>query len=254
MKKRFFLVALILSLSIMLCSETHLFQNFYRDAIIEDALFIKGHFQYTNTKFDVGPFEYEWSTMNIGFIGGYPVMQDLEIDVGLDFISISPDEGDGESGISDITVAGKYMFLISEQKVASGGYITLPVGSEDVGQGNLNFGFFGAGRMMLNDTVDLTATAGLDFFEVEEYNPNTGKTDTEYETGFVLGAGSVISIAEQIDLVPEFLMITEAEYSMLSCGVDYKLNQDSSIRGMFGFGMDDGSPDLLFRIAYLMGF
>ena len=254
MKKRLLIVILMISLSILLWSETHLYQNFYRDALIEEGLFAKGHFQYTNSKFEIGSYEYEWSTMNIGFVGGYPIMPNLEVDAGLDFISISPDEGDGESGISDLTVAGKYMILEGDQDIAAGGYITLPIGSEDIGQGNLNFGFFGAGRMTLSEKVVLTAAAGLDFFEVEKFDLNTGKTDTEYETGFVLGAGSVISVAEKIDIVPEFMMITEAEYSMLSCGADYKLNEQSSIRGMFGLGMDDGSPDLLFRIAYLMGF
>ncbi len=253
-KRGVLLIVLLISTVISLCSETHLFQNFYRDALIEDGLFGEGHFQYAQTKFEAGPFEVKWSTINVGAIAGYPVTPDLEIDAGIDFISISPDEGDSESGISDITVGGKYLILKKEQEIAIGGLVTLPVGSEDVGQGNLNFGFFGAGRMNIKDNMIITGTIGLDFYEMEKYNINTGKTDTEYETAFVLGAGTIIGLNPDLDLVPEFMMITEIDYMMLSCGADYKINENSSLRGMFGFGLDDGAPDILLKLSYLMGF
>ncbi|MBN2460175.1 MAG: transporter [Candidatus Cloacimonetes bacterium] len=226
-------------------NEIHLFQNFYRDAMITSQLFLNGSFQYSKSSM----MKVDWTTMDIGIKAGYPISDKLEADAGISFISISPDEGDGESGLSDVLVSGKYCFK-TDPVISAGAFMTLPVGSEDIGQSNLNFGFWGAIRHRLSEPVEINGSVGLDF--VEGVDAETG--DTEYKNDFVLGGGAVYSLSEKIALVPELTFTSDSDYSLLSCGIDYSLSASGKMRGMLGLGLDDGAPDILLHLSYLTGF
>jgi len=230
-------------------NNVHLFQNFFRDAIIAPNFYAEGSFEYSKTEI----YDFDWSTMTIGVKGGYPINNKIEADARINFISITPEEGDGESGISDLLILGKYMIVETGPNIAVGAKITAPIGSEDVGQGNLNFGFFGALRHKLADKIELTGTLGLDFFETTT-NDDEGKEDTEYETSLILGAGSIYYLNQKFSIVPEFMIQTEVDYTMLSCGVDYLISSKGRLRGYFGLGLDDGAPDMMIGASYFTSF
>jgi len=238
--------------------DVHLFQSFLRDAAIANTMYGEGGLQYQS--FDGG------SIFSFGAQGGYPVSPLIEVNAGIGFLSYSADKADGSSGISDLAVAGRYNLMQGKTMVSAGGLVTLPIGEEKVGQGNLNFGGFGALRYPLDNGMVITGTAGLDFYETKEityeaptFNGTTFsgggfKEETKYKTSFVLGGGVIYPTNDQLNLVGEFTLKTEVDYMLLSGGADYKLESGSRLRGALGIGLDDGAPDFLIMGSFLHSF
>jgi hypothetical protein len=203
-----------------------------------------------------------FSNMLIGAQGGYGINPNLEVDARVSFAKLSPEEGDGESGLSDIFVAGRYLLPIKNLKAAAGGYVTLPIGKEEVGGGKLNFGAFAALRHPLSSGMVITGNVGINFVEIKkidyDFDPNTFKTTTketsDYENSIRLAAGLIYPVNPQLNVVGEWFMETEIDYMMISGAADYKLSPTGRLRGGLGLGLDDGAPDFLFMASYLMTF
>ena len=225
-------------------TDVHLFQTFLRDATISSHGYGEAGFVY-------GDYDYA-STWGIGIQGGYPINPKLEVGAQWAFVNWSPEVGDGQSGISDLTVAGRYLIIPDKYNLSAGGYITLPIGSEDVGQGNLDFGAFGALRYPLSNGMVITGVLGLDFIETTSNDVNTGDEKTDRETSILLGGGAIYPINEQFHAIGELNLHTEGEYTLLSGGVDYSLANGSKIRGGLGFGLERGAPDLMLMASFMM--
>jgi len=225
-------------------SDVHLFQNFLKDSPIAQKAYVEPGFNYGD--YDL------FSTFELGAQGGFPINPDLEIAGALNFVRFNPEVGDGESGLSDLTVLGKYRIKTdANMDVSAGGLLTLPIGSEDVGQGNLNFGAFGALRYPINEKLSGSAVLGLNFIEVTTFDLQ-GNEDTEYETSVQLGGGVIYSINQQMSLVGELNIMTEEEYTMLSGGLDYVHSSTGRLRGGIGLGLNDGAPDFALFFGYLL--
>lgn len=237
------MMLVVLSLS---AQDIHLFQSHLQDGKIFPGGFAEGYFQY-------GGYE-NISTMNIGVQGGYAILPNLEIDGRWGFISWNPEEGDGESGLSDLLISTRYGIMQDIPEIAAGAYITLPIGEEKIGQEHLNFGVFGAIRYLLNEQFTLTGKLSLDFIETIKYSWDSMEEETEYENSLGLGIGSIIALNEKIALVPEMAFQSEGDYALLSCGADYSMMANGKIRAMLGLGLDDGAPDILLQLGYLFGF
>ncbi|MFZ0390754.1 MAG: transporter [Calditrichia bacterium] len=235
-------------------SDVHLFQGFLKDSPINSVGYGEGSIVYGNYDF--------LSTFGLSLRGGYPINPQVELNAGLGFSSMNPDQGDGQSGLEDIYVGGRYNIVPGPTNISAGGYLTLPVGEEKIGEGNLNFGAFGALRHPLENGMVITGLLGLDFIEMEtysySYNPVTmqydTKTDSDYKTSLLLGAGVIYPLDPQINIVGEFNMMTETDYALLSGGVDYQLNNAGRLRGALGFGLDNGAPDFMLMAGYLFNF
>jgi len=229
-------------------SDVHLFQTFLRDAPISKT-------GYGEVGFVYGDYDYA-STWGIGVQGGYPINPKIELGAQWGFVNFSPEVGDGQSGISDLTVAGRYLIIPANLNFSAGGYLTLPIGSEDVGQGNLDFGAFGALRYPLNNGMVITGVLGLDFIETTEvtYDPITYETkeETSHESSILIGGGAIYPINEQFHAIGELNFHTEGDYALLSGGVDYSLAGGSRIRGGLGIGLDDGAPDFMLMASFLL--
>jgi len=218
--------------------EIHLIQSFFQDASLNSGPY--GEIGLNYLDYENG------SIFDVGVQGGIPIASKFDLSTGLHFQSINPEgDLDGESGIADIPIYGRYL-IVSQQnfKVSGGAYLTLPVGSEDIGWGNTNFGFFGATRYGVSNQVTLTGTLGLDFLEVGD----------DRETSLNLGFGSIIGVTNELNIIPEFLFQTETEYLALSGGVDYKISSMGHLRGVILLGLDDGAPDLGVGGAFLFEF
>lgn len=218
--------------------DVHLFQAFLRDAPITSTIYAEGGLDY---------WDYEnGSTLYVGAQGGYPINPQIEVNAGLDFVNISPDKGDGQSGLSDLTIAGRYAISPKNAKISAGGFLTLPIGEEKVGASKLNFGGFGALRHPLNNGMVITATMGLDFLETTNY-----EGDSDRETSLVLGGGAIYPTSDHLNVIGELMLKTKIDYLMLSGGADYKLQAGSRVRGALGIGLDDGAPDLTIMFSFL---
>lgn len=217
--------------------DINLFQTYFQDATIAKNINGEGFFQY-------GTYDFA-STIDIAAQAAFPVAQKFQINGGWAFENISPDQGDGRSGITDIFLSGRMQVAQGATPVAIGALFTLPVGSEDIGAGNFNFGFFGALRHKVESSpLTIGGTFGLNFVEAGN------DRDTS-----VLIAGSVIyPLPSGLGLVFEINMQPDDDYALLSGGLDYALAGGGRVRGALGLGLDDAAPDFAFRLGYALGF
>jgi hypothetical protein len=242
--------------------DVRLFQSFYEDAPILKKNFVHPLFTYSS-------FE-NWSVMTVGAIGGHPFTPKVDLQAGLHYVSSSPDKGDGQSGISDLDVVGRYN--IKKDKVNNfsvGGYASLPIGSDKVGYSKFNFGGFGAYRNQMKSGMVITATAGLYFIEVPDYGDVSGldaddfnfakaaadaddEVKTKHETQFRIGGGVIYPVNKQLNIVGELALRTKIDFMMLSGGVDYAMKNGGRLRGALGIGLDDGAPDLMILAGYML--
>jgi hypothetical protein len=246
--------ALVLSLGAVYGQDylpnVHLFQNFFRDATIATSPYAEGGLMYD----DIGD---NASSFSILARGGYPVNPNLEVNSGIAYTSNSfkaYGKDVSESGIEDIPVYGRYKFDTDKVLVTAGGFITLPIGSDKVLQtafgngvgGTFNFGAFGAMRYALENSMIITGTVGLDFMKAYK--------DADRETALDLGAGLIYPQSKSLNIIGEFRLLSKGDYTLLSGGVDYKLQGEGHVRGFIGLGLDDGAPDLSIGATYLIAF
>ena len=213
-----------------------LFQSYFYDTPITKVIYGEGGLEY-------GSYD-GWSATRIGVQGGYPYNQKFEIGADIDYLSISPDEGDGESGLSDLAIFGRYLLKTDKKNsFSAGGMLTLPIGSKDIGQGALDFGAYGAMRHLLENGMIVTGTAALIFDETKWGD------ESDRDNYLRLGGGVIYPMDPKTAIVGELVMQTEGDYMMLSGGVDYKMG-DGTLRGGIGLGLDDGAPDFTFIAKY----
>lgn len=236
----------------------HLFQTFFHDATISKTPYGEGSLQIA---------DYDgFSSFSLGAQGGFGINPNLEVGGGISFVSWNPSIGDSQSGISDLLVTGRYLLPVQGLKAAAGGYITLPIGSDKVGGGHLNFGAFGALRHPLQNGLVITGTLGFDLIETNKapdysnltyeqlmsgYEP---KTETEHDLSVLLGGGAIYPVNKQLHVVAELNIRTKGDYMLLSGGADYELPQLGRVRGFLGLGLDDGAPDFILMGSFLKTF
>lgn len=251
--------------------DVRLFQAVFRDAAI-GAPFGEGLAQFMDRGGS--------NVLSLGVQGGVGFMRKVEISGGLYFSNIDADgASDSRSGVLDIPVYGRYNFIDEDRTRVSGGtFLTLPVGSDDLGQGNFNFGFFGAVRHALTgDRVTLTANAGVDLVErpgfflgpicIPWFNPITGlweyppgvcvpgpQAEGSRKATFGVGGGAVYAATEQLHLIGEARIETRTDYAALSGGMDYRVSPTGRVRGNLLVGLDDGAPDAGLTVGYLVTF
>lgn len=212
-----------------------LFQSFFRDVRISSTLYGEGFYTYDNYDF-----------IDITTAGGqlgYGLTPRIEVGTGVYYITRHPDEFDGESGILDIPVYGRYNFIDRDTKLSGGLFFTVPVGSEDIGEGNLDFGAFIATRHPVSDVVALTGTLGVDFLET---------AIEDYEASLNYGGGVIFHAAEHLYILGEFKVMSDLDYSAVSGGLDYQLFDGVHIRTNLLLGTDETSPDFGLRGGILI--
>lgn len=235
--------------------DVHLIQSFFRDTPITSQPYGEGGIDFNN---------YENASMfGLGVRGGYPINEKIEANVGLRFLNFNydvpkniPGVKDSESGLSDLIVGARYLLSPNTTKIAAGGFVTLPVGSEDIGQGKLNFGAFGSLRHPINEQIVVTGAVGFDFLESKtvEYNDFKLEEKTEYELSLHISGGGIYALNEALSLIGELDLMTEGDYMLVSAGADYKLSNLGRVRGALGIGLDDGAPDFQILGSFLYNF
>ncbi len=216
-------------------NDVRLFQTFFRDAAFAKRIYVQPLFEYAG--FDGG------NGVRLGVDGGIPVSSQFEIVSGLHFINLNPEVGKSRSGISDLPIFGKYYLDLDagRTQVVAGGFITLPIGNDDVGQGNFDFGGFGSLRHPLAEGTVLTGTLGLNFQEFGD----------DRETSLLVAGGLIYQAGPDFAVLGELNLETQNDVGLLTIGVDYQSGFSRHFRGMVGFGVDDGSPDFIFQVSLL---
>lgn len=250
MKKAFLFINLIIAQTVYaegtapvqdLKQDVHLFQNFLNDSPIAKSPYIEaaaGYSDYDNA-----------NAFDLGVHGGFQINNKIEILGAVGFVNLDPDgNAKSESGLTDFTVLGKYQIQSGTTQISAGGFITLPTGKDELGEGNTDFGGFASLRHPVSDSVVLSGEIGLDFIEV---NKGNGK---DREASFNVGGGAVIAVNSAMHVVTEAVIKTETDEFMLSGGVDYALKDKSRVRAAIGLGLDDGSADFALNVGYLINF
>ncbi|MBN2414611.1 transporter [bacterium] len=244
--KLFLTVLVMVCLGGMLHAQepVHLFQAFQYDAPIAGGIYGEGGLLYVNyTDADV-------SETIIAARGGIPFGKKMELIAQLAYVNITPKNWDAMNGMADIGVYGRYNFYKKgSTAISAGPFLTLPIGSEDVGQGNLNYGAYAAARHGLRNGIQFTANIGIEFYETWEWH--VGGIEETYTNQLLLGFGTIVPIGKKTHIVGEFFMKDDMDYSVLSCGVDQKLGP-GHLRVGIGIGLDDGAPDLMVAGCYGM--
>lgn len=237
------MLRLLLSITLLLlCTNTasaqnaRTFQNFFLDGSHVGSVYGDAGLGFSD--FD------RRNVVNLGGQVGFPIGRSFELGVMLDFITIDPEVGNNRSGLSDLGIVGRYLVSSGETDISVGGGLTLPIGDEDVGQGDdVNINVFGALRHTASATLGITGVLGVDFLEEGD----------DYDASLRLGGGLIYRSSPRLQLIGELSFLTDVEYALLSFGVDYRMNSGSRLRPALGLGVDDGAPDfeLLFRFLFL---
>ena len=228
--------------------EVRLFQSYFYDSPISQTNHVQPALEYSS--FDGG------SSFQLGADAGLAVNQKVEVQGHFRYMNFSPDEGDGESGLSDIWLFGRYNVHQNENhNISAGCAVSLPVGKEEIGQGHLNFGGFAALRYNLDNGIVITASAGLIFYEVTKYKMDTDsmelEEEEEYESSLRAAGGFVYPVNDATSMVGELAMEDESEFMMVSGGVDHNIGS-GRIRIALGAGLDDGAPDIMVMAGFLL--
>ncbi|MGI9628628.1 MAG: hypothetical protein ACR2QM_17470 [Longimicrobiales bacterium] len=206
--------------------EVRLFQSFFEEGTIAPATLVNPGLTFSD--FDGG------SIFTVGAQAAVPLTPLFELGMDLNFASINPDGGSGDSGLTDLGVSGHYKVLDELTQVSVGGSLTLPIGSEDIGQGDVDFGMFGALRHPVRDNMALAGMVGIDFVE----------RGSDRDAGLQVGGGLIYRTEGNINIVSELRIETEGDYAGLSGGLDYETDGGGRVRGGLLIGLDDGAPDL----------
>jgi hypothetical protein len=240
----FFTILMIISASAMAQSGTdqvRLFQSYFFDTPIATANHVQPGLSHSS---------YEHSSvLTIGANGGYVVNPKLEVLGGLNYTSISYDYDnvDGQSGLSDLTLVGRYKLTEGKPtQFAAGALLTLPIGSDDVGGGNFDFGAYAAVRHPLNNGMVVTGNVAL--LLVETVN---SKGEDDRDTSLELAGGVIYPMNNQMNIVGELTIKGDKDYMLLSGGVDYVMGK-GRLRGALGIGLDDKDPDFQIMAGYLL--
>ena len=221
----------------------HLFASFPFDTPISERPYIQGGFGYG--KDNLGD-NTDASAFGFGARGGYPINDKWEIVSQIGYVSAKVDWGTGdqsESGISDLHVIGRYHISNSgPTSFAVGPFITVPIGSEDILQGNLNIGGYGAVRHSLDSGLTFTGNVGLESYEVP---------GVDREIGFNLSAGAIYPASDNLAVIAEFVLRKRDEMSLtwLSGGINFQTGP-GALLAVIGLGLNDDSIDLIFAGGY----
>jgi hypothetical protein len=218
-----------------------LFQTFFQDAPIAENPYGEGFFQYSTFDGDV-------SSIDLSVQAGFPVAPQIQLAGGLGFRNFDFPGGD-ESGITDLTVSGRYHVLPGPTAISVGALMTLPIGSEEVLEGTFDFSAFGSLRHHLPSNLVITSTFGLEFIEYK-FGGNSNR-----ETSALIAGGLIYPFPSGLNLVTELNIRTEGDFVLLTGGLDYKLSS-GRVRGGIGIGLDDGFfvPNFAIRGGYFLEF
>ena len=226
-----------------------LFQTFFQDAPIAKNISGEGFLQYSD-------FE-NFSSIDLAVQSAFPVSRRVQIGGALGFRSLSFNGGD-ESGITDLAASMRYLAMQGPTAISVGGLITLPIGSEDIGESNFDFTGFGSLRHHFPSGLVLTSTLGLEFIEKSSfvYDPVLQQIveEKDHDAQLLLAGGLIVPAGRALYFVGELDIRTEGDYVLLSGGLDYALKNGGRLRGALGLGLDDGAPNFALRGGYALGF
>lgn len=168
-------------------------------------------------------------------------------------ISLDPDGGDNETGVSDVDLWGKYQLIDDPFLLSIGALATLPTGSDRIyvprASGEFNLEFFAGLRAYLTDIFALIGHGGFRFNSDADIKV-TGEErySTDGEVSWILGGGVIYEIQPDLNILAELNYESE-RYSHahsdteLTGMLEYKAAENFSLAGGLGIGLDELAPE-----------
>ncbi len=191
--------------------------------------------------------------------GNYGIGDNAELGLCLPIVRAS--NGGSDTGIGDISVAGKYRFLRQKEgkpAIAAVARLDLPTADDAKGLGDaLDFLASAVGDYTVGD-VDLSGEIGVAMcgdIEVEQLDiPGPGKIKNDkikYEINrgnyLFLGGGASYPINEKLDVLGELFLNglngRAGGGHVLNAGVSYSLGERTMLKGGLLIGLEDQAPD-----------
>ena len=226
--------------------DVHLIQNLFFDSAKAPKTYINGGLDYASFDF-----------LNRFTAGGSvhaPVSPLLEVGAGLNYLNLNPEVGDSRSGLSDLFVSGKYHLDFEQAQLAAGGFVTFPLGSDEVGGGSFDFGGFGAGRLGLLESTVLTGMVGLFSFDVGSSQNSSGNVVSDRDFVLQLAPGIIHQLNDKTHLIGELTIQTNTSFMQLSVGGDLETSSKGRFRPAIALGLDNAAPDISLTASYLVSF
>jgi len=260
----FVLAAALLSLSspagAQISPNTRLLQRPEWDGAVFDSPWIYGQMRYQHFSRDVdtpaGSSKLKTDVFAIGptFAMPIPNLEQLEVGGRAWFLSTSTKNGEKGSGtgLSDLDLWGKYQFIDDPVLLSAGLLFTLPTGAEKAispwATGEFNVELFGALRYYIADNFALASHLGLRINADADKKVKNTKYELDGQASFELGGGIIYQVSNELNILGELNFGTEPYKDVdndieLTGGVEYALQENFSLRGGLGIGLDDVAPD-----------
>ncbi|MCZ6777579.1 MAG: transporter [Acidobacteria bacterium] len=218
-----------------------LFQRFIQDGAITPHVWLEGQARFqSNSPIFNGD---EAERRLLGTILALGLTEDLEIGLTLGVVSLDPDNGGSESGLSDMQIYAKYRINELPLSVTLGGIVKIPTADEDegLGTGEVDIEGFIAVRKSYGH-VDLIGNGGVRFNQ----DPEIG--DIDGRTSILLGGGVIIAMTQTVfntwELNFESKRYERTDSSTtLTPGLMWRVGDRGLIRAGIGIGLTDGAPD-----------
>ena len=184
------------------------------------------------------------------------VAEDLEFGARLGIAQREPDNGSGDTGLTDLDLWGKISLVSDPVKISAGLVLSLPTGDGDtlLGTGETNVEFFGAIRKDFSK-LTVAGNVGVRINQDQDLNSN----HAEGKNSLLVGAAVLIPAGAKTVLSAEWAIETERleglnNYSTLLAGAEYRYSEDLSFRAAIGGGLSEGSPDFLLTCGIVWHF
>jgi hypothetical protein len=221
------------------------FMRFFEDAALAQPGYAEGQFRYLSGDID---------GFIIGAQGAYMLMPLFEAGGRVGFASLS--NGESESGLMDPDFYARYLVVESPAtKIAVGGLLNLPVGSDKILQGTFDFEGFGGLRYALPQIVVL---GNFGFRMNGDLEINDVK-QAEGKMSILFGGGLIYQVNPQVSILGELAFETEQYKNgdslvQLTPGIDFELESGLKLRGALALGLSDAVPDFVLIAGVAMPF
>lgn len=229
-------------------SPHRLFLRFVEDAALVPSYWLEGQARWQTNTGAFGADEGDASKANMLSATGVFAMnvaEDFEFGGRIGLAHRDPDEGSGETGLTDMDLWGKVSVATEPVAFTAGLLITAPTGSEDkfLGTGETNVEFFGGVRKTFSK-VTLAGNLGMRINQ----DANFDELELEGQNSFLGGAAVLVEATRNVGLILEYA-VESARYegtgtdARLLGGFDWSVSEQFLVRGGVGGGLSNGASD-----------
>ncbi len=224
-------------------NENRLFQRFIEDGAVTENVWLEGQFRFQ-------AFE-DADIFSIAPIIAVNVAEDLEFGGRFALASVDPDQGDSETGFTDLELYGKVRLTTEPTQFALGLILELPTGDEEeslrLGNGEIDVGFFGGMRRDFG-AVSLVGNVGLRINQDPDLDPSGG-VSLEGETSVQLGGAFLFAMSRRLVGSVEASYETEridgaGSDFRVTLGGDYRWPESYALRIALVGGTGDSAPEV----------